>query len=208
MLVTFRNLYSFMSQIIPFQDADLEKLYAFIRLLIPRLPKRGMGPAIVLDDEVALRYYRLQQTSEGSIALVAGGRGAVPAPTAVGTGKDRREEVELSRLINVVNERFGTDFKPADQLFFDQIREEAVSDTVIQAAMVNSLENFGYVFDKALEDKFIDRMDQNHEIFARYMNDKDFQRVVSEWMRNRYMNGSEQSKPEGVPPKPRGTSFL
>jgi type I restriction enzyme R subunit len=48
---------------------------------------------------------------------------------------------------------------------------------------VNSLENFGYVFDKVLEDKFIDRMDQNQEIFTRYMNDKDFQRVVSEWMR-------------------------
>ena len=52
-----------------------------------------------------------------------------------------------------------------------------------QAAMVNSLENFKYVFDKALEGKFIDRMDQNQEIFARYMNDKDFQKVVAEWMR-------------------------
>jgi type I restriction enzyme R subunit len=184
LLVSFRNLYSFMSQIIPFQDADLEKLYAFVRLLIPRLPKRGFGPAIVLDDEVELRYYRIQQTSEGSIALAVGERGVVSAPTSVGTGKDRHEEVELSRLIDVINDRFGTDFKPADQLFFEQIREESVSDTAIQqAAMANSLENFGYVFDKALEDKFIDRMDQNQEIFARYMNDKDFQKVVAEWMR-------------------------
>jgi len=52
-----------------------------------------------------------------------------------------------------------------------------------EAAVVNTLENFGYVFDKALEGKFIDRMDQNQEIFARYMNDKDFQKVVAEWMR-------------------------
>ncbi len=70
-------MYSFMSQIIPFQDADLEKLYAFVRLLVPRLPKRGIGPAVVLEDEVALRFYRLQQTSEGSIALAAGERGTV-----------------------------------------------------------------------------------------------------------------------------------
>ncbi len=183
-LTAYRNLYSFMSQIIPFQDADLEKLYAFVRLLIPRLPKRGIGPAVVLDDEVNLRYYRLQKTSDGSITLSAGDRGVVPAPTSVGTGKDRHEEIELSRLIDVVNQRFGTDFKPVDQLFFDQIREEAVADTAIQqAAMANSLENFGYVFDKALEDKFIDRMDQNQEIFARYMNDKDFQKIVAEWMR-------------------------
>ena len=118
-----------MSQIIPFQDADLEKLYAFVRLLIPRLPKGNPGPGVVLDDEVNLKYYRLQKTSEGSISLQAGDRGSVSAPTAVGTGVDRHEQVELSRLIDKINERFGTEFKPADQLFFDQIKEEAVSDT-------------------------------------------------------------------------------
>lgn len=209
MLVAFRNLYSFMSQIIPFQDADLEKLYAFIRLLIPYLPKRGMGPAVVLDDEVALRYYRLQKTSEGSITLAAGERGTVSAPTAVGTGADRHEQVELSRLIDVINDRFGTDFKPSDQLFFDQIREEAVSDTAIQqAALVNTLENFGYVFDKALEDKFIDRMDQNQEIFARYMNDKDFQKVVAEWMRKQvYEQVRQQSAQSNAAARSTGTMF-
>jgi type I restriction enzyme R subunit len=196
-LVAFRNLYSFMSQIIPFQDADLEKLYAFIRLLVPRLPKRGIGPAVVIDDEVSLRYYRLQQTSKGSIALAAGDRGTVPAPTAVGTGKDHYEQVELSRLIDVINDRFGTDFKPADQLFFEQLREESISDTAIQqAAIANSLENFGYVFDKALEDKFIDRMDQNQEIFTRYMNDKDFQRLVSEWMRKQVYDQVRAQPPD------------
>lgn len=39
------------------------------------------------------------------------------------------------------------------------------------------------MFDKALEEKFIDRMDQNHEIFTHFMNDKGFQRLVSESMR-------------------------
>jgi len=153
-LTAFRSLYAFLSQIIPFQDSDLEKLYTFIRLLIPRLPKRSFGPGVVFDDEVNLKYYRLQKTSEGSISLAPGDRGAVKAPTAVGTGEDHHEQIELSRLIDIVNQRFGTEFKPADQLFFDQIREEAVADTQIQqAAMVNSLENFKYVFDKALEGK-------------------------------------------------------
>jgi type I restriction enzyme R subunit len=31
-LVAFRNLYSFMAQIIPFQDSDLEKLYSYMAL--------------------------------------------------------------------------------------------------------------------------------------------------------------------------------
>jgi len=35
--------------------------------------------------------------------------------------------------------------------------------------MVNWAGELQYVFDRALEGKFIDRMDQNQEIFARYM---------------------------------------
>ena len=139
---------------------------------------------MVFDDEVKLKYYRLQKTSEGSISLAPGDRGAVKAPTAVGTGEDHHEQIELSRLIDIVNQRFRTEFKSADQLLFDQIREEAVGDSHIQqAAMVNSLENFKYVFDKALEGKFIDRMDQNQDMFARYMNDRDFARVVADYQR-------------------------
>jgi hypothetical protein len=164
---------------------------------VSRLSKRGVGfenygclartsRGLVFDDEVNLKYYRLQKTSEGAISLPPGDRGAVKAPTAVGTGEDHHEQIELSRLIDIVNVRFGTEFKPADQLFFDQIREEAVADTQIQqAAMVNSLENFKYIFDKALEGKFIDRMDQNQEIFARYMNDREFASVVAEILRRR-----------------------
>jgi type I restriction enzyme, R subunit len=201
-LTAFRSLYAFLSQIIPFQDTDLEKLYTFIRLLIPRLPKRSIGPGPVFDDEVNLKYHRLQKTSEGSISLVAGDRGAVKAPTAVGTGGDHQEEIELSRLIDIVNQRFGTEFKPADQLFFDQIRDEAVADTQIQqAAMANSLENFKYVFDKAVEGKFIDRMDQNQEIFARYMNDPAFANVVVDALRKQvYEQIRTEMKQEGMQP--------
>ena len=39
------------------------------------------------------------------------------------------------------------------------------------------------MFDKAVEDKFIDRMDQNQEIFARYMNDPAFANVVVDVLR-------------------------
>ncbi len=63
---------------------------------------------------------------------------------------------------------------------FNQIREEAVADESLrQAAIANPIDNFKYVFDKALEDLIIDRMEQNEDIFARFMNDKDFQKVVS-----------------------------
>ena len=39
-LTAYRNLYAFLSQVIPFQDSDLEKLYSYIRFLLTKLPKR------------------------------------------------------------------------------------------------------------------------------------------------------------------------
>ena len=45
--------------------------------------------------------------------------------------------------------------------------------------MANTIDNFAYVFDKALEGLFIDRMEQNEEITAKFMNDKDFQDAVT-----------------------------
>jgi type I restriction enzyme R subunit len=180
LLGTFRNLYSFLSQVIPFQDTDLEKLYTFVRFLLSKLPRRQSGPGYDFDDEVALKFYRLQKISEGSIDLKAGESATVHGPTAVGTGKSGDTEVELSQLIDLINDRFGTDFKPADELFFNQIREEAVADEKLrEAATANTMENFRFVFEKALEGLFIDRMEQNEELFARYMNDAEFQRSVA-----------------------------
>ncbi len=180
LLVSFRNLYGFLSQIIPYQDSDLEKLYTYARFLLTKLPRRSTGPVYRLDDEVQLKYYRLQKISEGSIDLHVGEAAPLYGQGEVGTGEIRDEQVELSQLIDLLNERFGTDFRPADQLFFDQVREEAVADeTLRQAAKVNTIEDFKYVFDKALEGLFIDRMEGNEEIFAKLMNDDTFRQVAA-----------------------------
>ncbi len=72
------------------------------------------------------------------------------------------------------------DFKPADQLFFDQIAETAVeNETLKTAAKVNSMENFKPVFDRMLEGLFIDRMEGNEDIFDRLMNDPEFRNIAA-----------------------------
>ena len=178
-LVALRNLYSFLSQVIPFTDSSLEKLYSYIRYLLKKLPRRDSGPSYHFDDEVTLQYYRLQRISEGSIALESGKEGEVSGPTSVGTGVSRDESIELSQLIDILNERFGTNFTPADQLFLDSIREDAVADSNLrEAAMANPMENFGYIFFRKLEDLFIERMEQNEDIIAKFMNEKQFKDIV------------------------------
>lgn len=178
-----RNLYAFLSQVIPYQDSDLEQLYVFLRHLAAKLPRRRGGPTYQFDDDVRLEYYRLQKISEGSISLREGQARALDGPTEVGSGLVRADEVPLSQLIDLVNERFGTDFNQADQLFFDQIVEAAITDDGLrQAAAVNPEDKFELVFRNLLERLFVERMDQNEEIFVRYMNDAPFREIVGRWM--------------------------
>lgn len=182
-LQAFQNLYGFLSQVIPYQDSDLERLYVFVRHLMTKLPRRASGAAYEFDDEVKLEYYRLQKISEGSIALKEGEARKLDGPTEVGSGVLREQPVPLSQLIEVVNERFGTDFNQADQLFFDQIVEAAMGDDGLRrAAAVNPGDKFELLFKNVLERLFVDRMDQNEDIFVRFMNDVPFQKVVTTWM--------------------------
>ncbi len=182
-LVAFRNLYAFLSQVIPYGDSDLEKLYTYVRFLIPKLPRRAGGPQYRFDDEVSLKYYRLQKISDGGIPLTKGEGGVIDGMTDVGTGIVVEEKVELSTLIEIINERFGTTFTAADELFFSQIREEAVADEALQqAATANPLEAFKLVFDKSLESLFIDRMDQNEAITAKFLDNPEFRGAVSRYL--------------------------
>ncbi len=179
LLLSFLDNYAFLSQIIPFQDSDLEKRYSYIRFLLKKLPKRESGPNYYFDNDIALKYYRLQKISEGSIHLEDGKGSKVSGHVSVGASSSNDEKIELSQLIDILNEQFGTQFTQADQLFIDSIGEEAVSDPKLrQAAKANSMENFGYVFRKALEKLFIDRMEQNEDITAKFMNEKEFKKVI------------------------------
>jgi type I restriction enzyme R subunit len=201
-LVAFRNLYGFLSQIIPYQDSDLESLYVFLRHLSAKLPRRNTGTQYQFDDEVRLEYYRLQKISEGSISLKDGDARALDGPTEVGSGLVREQPVPLSQLIDVVNERFGTDFNQADQLFFDQIVQAAVTDEGLQqAAAVNPEDKFELVFKNLLDRLFVERMDQNEEIFVRFMNDEAFQKIVTNWMASEaYRRLREAAPPLAVKP--------
>jgi type I restriction enzyme R subunit len=182
-LQAFQSLYGFLSQVIPYQDSDLERLYVFVRHLMTKLPRRASGAAYQFDDEVKLAYYRLQKISEGSISVSEGYARPLEGPSAVGTGMVREEPVPLSRLVDIVNERFGTDFNSADQLFFDQLVEAAVLDTALQrAAALNPREKFGLLLGNALEELLTERVDQNEDIFVRFMNDEAFRKVVTAWV--------------------------
>jgi type I restriction enzyme R subunit len=180
-LTAFNNLYAFLSQIMPYFDEGLERLHAFLRNLAQKLPHPGDGTKFTLDDDVALKFFRLTQVTDGTIDLAEGEAEPLKGPTDVGTAREKDAEVALSSLVEKLNERFGTDFTEADQLFFDQVRATAERDEkIVEAAKANSEANFAAYFGRVLDDLFIQRMEGNDEIFNRVMSDKLFRTAAQE----------------------------
>jgi type I restriction enzyme, R subunit len=175
-LKAFVRLYAFLSQVMPFQDPDLEKLYTFGRFLELKLPQDEGKGGLVLDDEVSLASYRLEKISEGNIGLVVGEQLGLYGPTDVGTRSAAEKELPLSEIIDVLNERFGTNFTKADQLFFNQVMEDAKADgDVAQRAAANAFHHFALALRPKIEGLMLDRMEQNQGIVTKYLNEQEFQ---------------------------------
>ncbi|MEI6178097.1 MAG: type I restriction endonuclease [Verrucomicrobiota bacterium] len=175
MLNGYVNIYSFMSQIMPYGDPALEMLYSFGRFLLPHLPVDLGSERVKIGDEVGLQYYRLQRIYSGEITLREGDPEGVKSPTDVGTGKAKDEKVPLSEIIKVLNERFGTNFTDEDRFFFEQIREKATAnERVVKLRRANPFDKFQLGLRQMLEDLMVQRMADNDKIVTRYMDDKEF----------------------------------
>jgi type I restriction enzyme R subunit len=182
-LRSFLRLYKFQSQVVNYADEDLEKLYTFGRFLYKELPRASPDSRVEFNDELALQYYRLEKSEEGAIDI-GSTTGEVDVPTETGTGTQDDEEVELSTIVEKINEKLGTDFTEADQLFLDQLKEDALdNDHLRQAAKVNNQENFALEFDDALTSMFIDRREKNQELFAEFMDNEEVQEIITEHLR-------------------------
>src|SRR6185437_2316338 len=169
------NIYSFMSQIMPYGDPALEMLYSFGRFLLPHLPLDRDSEGVKISDEVGLQYYRLQRISSGEIELREGEPEGVKSPTDVGTGKAKEEKVPLSEIIKVLNERFGTNFTEEDRFFFEQIREKATTnEQVVKLRRANPFDKFQLGLRQLIENLMVERMADNDKIVTRYMDDKEF----------------------------------
>ena len=173
------RVYSFLSQILPYADPELELLYSYGRFLLPHLPLDSDNTVVKIGNEVELQYYRLQRASSGPIELKVGEPEGVYSPTDVGTGKAKEEKAPLSEIIQALNDRFGTAFAEEDRLFFAQIKARAAANSqVIQTALANPLDKFQLGVRKLVEDLMIQRMAENDKIVTRYMDDSEFQRTA------------------------------
>ena len=152
LLQSFIRLYGFISQVISFEDVELEYLYVFARNLNRKLPKRKERLPTEVQDAVDLDSFRVQQTFRGTIDL-EDEDGTVPVITA-GTHHATEDEKDLlSNIVQTLNDTYGTDLTEEDKVDIESIQRKLNADEELQAVVNanNTRENIKIKFDSVVD---------------------------------------------------------
>ena len=188
-LAEYIRLYAFLSQVITFVDADLEKLYVYGRLLLPLLhPERHELPIEVLQY-VDIDSYTLGKTSDGSIPLDRGPTPLGPSKRS-GTGAKKREASyeSLSEIINFLNETFGTDFGEDGVEFARQFEKKVQGSEAVSSSLeVNKPEDARLTFEEVGKKEAHSMVDTHFQFYKRLADDEHFSERFMNLMFNRFL---------------------
>ena len=181
----FVRTYSFLGQVVPFQSSELEELFYYGKVLITRLPKDEDPGGFDLGDAAVLTHIRTQLIGEHNLALGEGDDEQLPGMAGGGRGSQvAMDKVRLSQIIDLLNEKFGTELTDVDQVWFDQQVEAASQDADLrEVAAGNTEENFGYVFDDRFVDVLIDRQSANDDLLRMFFDKPEFKEALTAWAR-------------------------
>ena len=199
----FVRTYAFLSAILPYTQADWERLSIVLNLLVPKLPapkeedlSRGILETIDMDS------YRVEKQAAMKIALADADGVLDPVPDGGGGGKRDPELEPLSNILKTFNDQFGNiswqDEDRVRKLITEDIPQRVAADTAYRNAQANSgAANARIEHDKALGRVLIDFMKDDTELFRQYSDNDSFRK----WLADTVF-GMTYRKPEGHAPPP------
>jgi len=184
-LQAFIRLYGFISQLITFQDVELEQLYVFAKNLNRKLPKSKQRLPYEVVDAVDLDSFRIQQTYEGTIELEKKD-GETPI---ISHGKPKRPEDEkdlLSNIIEILNETYGAGITEEDVVDIENIKVKLDENEELLAVMNehNTLENIRMKFDKVVDNLLLDFVHTKIDLYKKLSAPE-----VNETFKNKWFEG-------------------
>lgn len=160
-LGTFVRFYEFMSQIVDYDDKDLEKLSLYARNLRPMLREAETDEEDIDLSNVVLSHYRLSKIRQQDIQLQENAQDYDLEPgDALGTAKakDKKEEF-LSEIVAKLNELFITDeLTDSDMVNYAYtVRDKVRENTLVMHQLANNSPEQAMLgdFPKALDDAIL-----------------------------------------------------
>ncbi|WP_320056484.1 type I restriction endonuclease subunit R [Desulfuromonas thiophila] len=182
----FVRTYGFLASIIPYSNADWEKLSIFLNFLIPKLPapkeedlSRGILEAIDMDS------YRVEVKTSLKVGLADQDAEIGPVPTSGGGRKPEPELDQLSNIIKAFNDQFGNiDWKDGDKIrkvIAEEIPAKVAADAAYQNAMKNNDKKTARIeHDAALQRVMIDLLSDQTELFKQFSDNPSFKKWLGD----------------------------
>jgi type I restriction enzyme, R subunit len=174
-LGSFLRLYEFLSQIVPYDDPELEKLFVFGKNLKPRLDLAGRAGRLELDSDVMLTHYRLQKVAEQQLDLEKAEVVRLPGIGEAGTGSAPEDEKKaLREIVAKMNDLFAGHITESDFIGAVTAWEGHLVNNEKLAAQArnNGLEQFAMGdFKDAFTDIVIEAQDAHNSIAEQLLKD-------------------------------------
>ena len=195
----FVRTYGFLSSILPYTNAEWEKLSIFLNFLIPKLPapeeqdlSKGILEAIDMDS------YRVEKQAAIQIQLPDANAEIGPVPTSGGGHMPEPELDRLSNILKAFNDQFGNiDWKDADKIskvITEEIPAKVAADKAYQNAMKNSdKQNARIEHDIALKKVLVGLLSDHTELFKQFSENPAFQK----WLADTVFSATYNPPPQG-----------
>jgi type I restriction enzyme, R subunit len=192
-LGTFVRFYEFMSQIVDYDNKDLEKLSLYARHLRPLLRESLIDEDDIDLNDVVLSHYRLSEIHRQNLELQENVDGFELMPgEGLGSAKakDIKEEL-MSQIINRLNELFITDQLTDKDLvnYAYTIRDKVSENKRVMMQIANNTPEQAMLgdFPKAVDDAVMDSSEAHQNQMVQLLSDpskaKGFARVVFELLK-------------------------
>jgi type I restriction enzyme R subunit len=193
----FVKLYSFISHLVPLRDTGLEKLFVFLRFLLPLLPaKSGVTPLEVLGM-VDMEKLAVRKKDTKDIGLKRGEEKVDPLNYGGGATLTDEEREALSTIIDDLNSRFGTSFTEDEFMVIKQIEKKISEDESLQQQLKNgSRHAVEATFRQVAEDAFEDLWDTNDKFYKKVSNDEEVAKELFARLLDRFLEGRKKSPPK------------
>lgn len=182
----FVRTHSFLASILPYSNADWEKLSIFLNFLIPKLPapkeedlSRGILETIDMDS------YRVEVQTSMNLTLTDEDAELGPVPTSAGGRKTEPEMDHLSNILKNFNDLFGNiawkDRDKISKVIAEEIPNKVAADTAYQNAMKNSdKQNARIEHDKALGRVMVELLADHTELFKQFSDNPSFKKWLGD----------------------------
>ncbi len=187
---TFHKLYSFLSQIITFRDAELEKLSPFCLALAKKLPfKKENLPYDVLNESL-LESYRVQYVSTSNLELQSGDTMMKGMSPGESQATPPEEYDWLSNIIKVLNDTYGVNLTDKDKVDLDNLKNNVMGNDELMSFFnpQNSRDDVKSKFDEQVDSELLNFINTKLELYNKLTEDRVNTLFKNAWFNEVYDN--------------------